>query len=367
MKIHLLSFFLAMFCISSVSSVQAQNPKKIFKEAEKAKRSKDFKLAISKYSKVIDLDSGNEVAYVYRAYCYEQTDALNLAANDYLAAFNISGEEDDLSFKAALLYFDIKAYDDALKCADYTIGIYSMHLEALALKAEIQLEQKEYEAAYKTASIGLDAGKTTQLIYLKGVTAATLGYYEEAEKLFKKVLFKENEHYQATVWFAYVLIQQNEVKNAKKQLDKAHKINPEYPQFYKVRAGYFEAIADETSAMNDYERYLKLCPEDFEVQYKLADRFVATTDYENAIQYYTSVLNKNSTEYKARYERAKCYQSLVQNEQAIMDYEALVADAENISEAKDMVHDAELQLFELKKMSSMPGVGIEIPVVQKEK
>ena len=165
----------------------------------------------------------------------------------------------------------------------------------------------------------------------------------------------------AYVALAEVQIEQEKYDEALGSINIAIDKNKSNTNAYYVRSKIHFARQQFPEAINDLSTLLAIDPKN-EMAYNLRDTYYQKlSQQQNAINDYTQAILLNDQNYKAYYKRAQSYESVADYKNAVKDYESLMKLSPYDENAKRMMKEANLRLYELNREEDAPTLVISSP------
>ncbi len=223
-----------------------------FNRGEAQRLSNAFEAAIAEYTRALDLDPADVLAYDNRGHSY-------FALGDYEQAIADYGRAIDLEPAAIRYndrgnaYFELSLYDQAI--ADYTTALDHNPDYGLVYnnRGNTYFALSDYAAAMEDYTAAIDHDPNNALLYVnRGNTHFELGDYTQAIADYTTAL----EH------------------------------NPDYATAYNNRANTYRRLEDYDLAFADYAQAIDRDPSFALPHWGLADTYYALEDYDQALQAY---------------------------------------------------------------------------------
>ncbi len=352
----LISIFLA---ISSQSF--AQKAKSFFKTGEDFVETENHTDAIKQFTKAIELESDYTDAYVARAISYEALGDLPNAALDYNRLTAIEPKESEFPFNLGRIYFDLGKYEESIDPLNKAIELDKKLMAAIQIRSIALVKIGKYQAALADCNRAISLQKNALNYYNHGVVSDSLKDYETAEYDFTRAIHFELKGESAYIALAEVRIKRDKLDEALEASNKAIEKNEENESAYFVRSKVFFLKKDFPNAINDLSKILALNSKYEQAYFQRGIYYQKLSQHQNAINDFTQGLMIDENNHKAYFQRASSYESIANYGNAIKDYESLRRLSPYDDNAKKMLEDTKVRLYELNREELAPKVKIISP------
>ncbi len=343
-------------------NLHAQNAKKFFKTGEDFVEAENYKDAIDQFNKAIELDSDFEDAYLERAKAKEKLGDLKEAAEDYKRLAAIDAGESEYFFNWGRIYYQLEMYKECLDPLNKAINEDKKYHKALQIRSKAYIRLDSFTMAIRDCNLAIDIEKKNpENYYNRAVAYDSLNEYALAEADLKQAIDYEMAGEMAHVALAEVQIEQEKYDEALASINTAIDKNKSNTNAYYVRSKIHFARKQFPEAINDLSTLLAIDPKN-EMAYNQRGMYYQTlSQQQNAINDYTQALLINKENYKSYYKRAQSYEAIADYGNAVKDYESLMKLSPYDENAKRMMKEANLRLFELNREEDAPTVTIINP------
>jgi len=356
---------IALFLIASVTAF-SQAYFQDFKKGETAYKAEDFKVAITHFSKVVELKSDYDKAYNYRGLCYEQTKEYEKAIADFKEASVIKPKNADYHSNLGRAYYHAKKYTEAVASLTIAIERDKKLMEAYHYKVYSHIALNQYPAAVETGEAAVVKEKSGVSYYDLGVAQDSLMKYKEAAYSFGRAKFYSPKMTEAYIGLAFSNMKMGNFPIAIEAIDKALSIEPENINALIVRSEINLADRNPQKAVDDISKIISYKPNNKVYYMKRGQMYEELGQDQNAIADYSKALTIDNKDYFIYYTRAKVYEKVSDFKSAIKDYEALKTLDPYDGRALKLYDDAKKRLYELNKESNNPKIEMIAPVSPKE-
>lgn len=318
------AYILILLPFMIAASVQAQSAKQYFKAGEDFAKAENYTDAIAQYNKALELDPDYEKAYIQRANVYSISGEHKNAAEDYDRALVFEEKDAELFYLSGNEWH---LYGDnllALERLSMAIQLKGNYLDAYRVRWAANMALLKYEEAlvdakrcqklkdderayynlavvYEHLEMFYEAGEAYRKSLQKNskVVATHFSYaqllyrqenYEAAGNELKQVLQLETQHLEAILLQSQVLSALGKYLEASETLSMASVQYPNEPLIYIYRGDIHSKINQQAYAIIEYSKAIELEPEKAEIYYKRGGAYEAIRDYENALEDYEKLL-----------------------------------------------------------------------------
>ena len=344
-----------------------QNAKKYYKTGEKFKLAKEYKSAIDQYTLSIQLDPALSSAYLSRAACYEKTDSLNKALEDYrkLKALKVSKKNYSYYIDAATLCYRFELYDEGIDFLKNVLDLPKLKKDAYTLQTKIKIAQKLYDDAISSANTAIEIEDNSILHFLKATAYERKENLDNAEKEYILSVSKNSKNIEALTALAYLQLRVDKLDDAFKNAGKLISIDDKNKDGYYIRSQVYVKKMDYPNAINDISRTIMMYPDDKNLFFIRGTYYQNFTQHQNAINDFNKAILLDENYLEAYYKRAYSYEQIANYEKAIGDYKKLLALSGDDKNADELMKEAKQKLFELNKESNKPQIVITEPTPDK--
>ncbi len=331
----------------------------------------DYERALKYLEKAIQIDPTLSKPYVYLGNIYYDQGDLDSAIFYYKKAYELSPGDQDISWllkraervkevgKEAYDYFEKgrafflnKDYVEAAYYLEQAVGINPSYLEAFVLLGKTYIELDDLENAKKAflkaqelAPLNYEIkflldkvenqikyGKEAYDAFDKGYNLYKEGNLDEALSYFRQAIEKNPNYDMAHDYLARIYYQLGKLDEYRKEREEMAKLatSPQEKADIYYFTGYeFFSLKKYDIAKQEFEKALTVYPGHVKAAFFIAEIYYSLKEYENAITYYTKVIdNPQGKEYqdKALYGRAWSYFFLKEYKKEISDLVRLITD-----------------------------------------
>ncbi|MFO7657719.1 MAG: tetratricopeptide repeat protein [Bacteroidales bacterium] len=358
MKKYLL---LSLFLVCLPLQMFPQNAKQFFKAGMNFKESNNHKDAIEQFTTAISLDPDYTDAYLERAYAYEYTNQLNLAAEDLKRALVFETKTPEIYYNAARICHKTENYQEAATLLEKALELRNKYIEAYQLQVNVMLKLNKAQEAQLAARKALALKDNDLNHYLMGQVAEKMNNLNLAEEEYGKAIARNKKFIEAYIALGSLRTKLNKHDEAITDCNTAISLNPNNTEAYLVRSRVYVKKLDYPRAIDDISRNILLKPDDKEMYFIRGGYYQEFTQHQNAINDFTKVILLDDKFSEAYYKRAYSYEQIGNFKAAIKDYQVLTKLSEYDVTAKKLLDSANERLFELNRENNNPEITVNDP------
>jgi tetratricopeptide (TPR) repeat protein len=361
-KRKIFGLLLMSFVLVAVTDLKAQTAKKYFKTGEDFVEAENYEDAILQFTKAIELESDFEDAYLERAKANEKLAKFEEAAEDYNRLTAIEPKESEYFYNEGRLYFQLEEFQESIKPLSAAIDLDKKYHAAIQLRSKSYIKLDSFRTAIFDCNLAIELEKKDpENYYNRAVAYDSINNHVQAENDLKQAIEYELAGEMAYVALAEVQIEQEKYDEALASINTAIDKNKGNTNAYYVRSKIHFARKQFPEAINDLSTLLAIDPKNEMAYNQRGNYYQKLSQQQNAINDYTQAILLNEANYKAYYKRAQSYESIADYKNAVKDYESLMKLSPYDENAKRMMKEANLRLFELNREENAPTLTIISP------
>ena len=253
-----------LFFVGILQSIMAQTANDWYKKGNDFYEKKDFKSAISSYTKALELNPQNEDFFYKRGRCYFELNKTQQAFEDFTLGIKINAFSSKIYLYRGLIFLNAKMYDEAntdLTMAINYAKVDSIRSHALTARGALRQGKHDMQGAYEDYTKAL-IHDSLNLMTLNNLATVLddLNKKEEAINTLNKIIKMDSTFFGAYLNMAFQLTQAGKYKEAGPYFDKAISIAPKEPYNYNNRGYNKFKQGDIEGALKDINYSLKLDP-----------------------------------------------------------------------------------------------------------
>jgi tetratricopeptide (TPR) repeat protein len=286
---------------------------------------------------------------------YEQQSDFKNAASDYESLSEAFPKEYIYAYKAAYFNFKSGSFQQAVQLTDLAAELAPVNAEIQALRAKCYFALQKYKIALEASDKAISLSPVPENYYLRGLIHKELQNYTRAEPDFRECIKLKPDFTDAIVQHAFILNVLNKPDEALSDLNTAIKQDNKNKEAYLLRSELSFKKGDYNASISDLTKLISFAPEKKAFSMR-AMVYAQNSQYNEAIDDYSSVIKQEKNNIKALEGRAACYQKLNKKQEAIKDYTQVVSLIENKKEEKELLTRTKNNLFELKRENNAPVI-----------
>jgi tetratricopeptide (TPR) repeat protein len=319
MKSQLLILLFPLF----FSTAFAQSSNYYFESAFKKIESKDFRGAVSDYSKIINIDPKNVDAYEGRGKVKGLLGDYEGSLSDFSTAIKINPSSIGPFYNRAITKATMEDFEGA--SADFSKVIQMDPANALAYSGRglIYFRKADYEASIADFNKAINIDSTNAFSFNnRSLSNMSLKDFTAAEKDLSKAISLNPVYYEAYYNRGTVFYNLNKFQEAISDYTKAIEINPSDPDSYQSRGVAKLALSDHPGAIADYTKAINLNPKSALLYFNRGNSFLVLEDFEKAKEDYSMAIYLNTN-------LAEAYQNRGIVKKRLSDFDGALNDFSN--------------------------------------
>lgn len=359
--------FLAIIMIAFAYSSYAQSSKSLYKTGVAFAKSHNYTDAINVFTRAIELSPEMTKAYVARGKSYEMLDSLPLARKDFVRASALEPEEEEYYYFAASISLKMEDYEEAVVYADNALKLKKKYLEVANVKTVSLYRLDKMGLAEVAGVYAFDIKKNYDTYYNLGLIYLAQKKLTVAQQYFQLAHDKNDEKIGALIAMAQTYFDQSRYDECANVTFQALQIDPTSKEALWLRASAYAKNHRYQDAINDLSQITVYHPnEDYinDIYLKRAQIYYDFNQYMNAVNDYSIVIRKDSSNAEAYFGRAKAYEVIQQVEPATADYEMLESMGLEGDKYKVLLAVTSARLFDLKREDVEPEIFVEEPTAR---
>ena len=243
--------------------------------------------ALTHFIKAAELTPLNAGVQFNLGNSYKANNALKNAEASYLKAITLAPNHMPSYNNIGNIYLVYKDYDTAISYFKKAIELAPDTVDILINLAECYKFKGEYQVAimHYNKIISLDATITSVFLDL-ALCEKLIGNIDEAIKIFEVVITQDPDNIDAHNNFGNLLMEAAEYEAAISHFEKAIEINSEFSVPYNNLSKLYKELGQFDKAVSLLEDAHETMPKSIDILYYLADAFIASGDYKEALETY---------------------------------------------------------------------------------
>ncbi len=230
--------------------------------------------AILELRSAIQLDAKYAEARYQLGLLYLEKGEARKASGELIRASDLDEDNLDASLKAAQFYLLSRQKDDSRKKIEHILSKDPNHRDALALLANLELIDGNYEAASKALhTIGNELDSSDQLQNIKGRIHAAQEQWDDAEEAFTKAITVNDTNIANYQILLRLYEQRKQREKAKSLIDQMVVKFPENTKPHLLLAGFYRSTGQQKLVAKELQKVVELSPDNPNSWLQLADFF----------------------------------------------------------------------------------------------
>ncbi|WP_419547741.1 tetratricopeptide repeat protein [Microcystis sp.] len=293
-----------------------------------------YELALSDYSKAIDINPNYADAYNNRGNLYKDLQKYDLALSDYSKAIDINPNDALAYNNRGNLYYNQQKYELALSDYSKAIDINPNLAEAYYNRGVLYDDQRKYDLALSDYSKAIDINPNYAMAYYnRGILYSDLQKYDLALSDYSKAI-DINPNY-ANAYYNRGLLYHNQQKYdlALADYNQAIELNRNFANAYVNRGILYSDLQKYDLALSDYSKAIDINPNHANAYYNRGLLYIDLQKYELALADWNKAIKINPNDADAYYNRGLLYHNQQKYELALDDYNQAIDINPNFAEA----------------------------------
>jgi tetratricopeptide (TPR) repeat protein len=352
---------ISLLFVSLCASTYAQKAKTYYKTAHEFLESKNYDDALTQFSKALEIEPDYIDAYMARGQIYEFKGELEKAKTDYERALTFETKSEELYYLAANINYKMAEYPESINKINQALTQNSKFLQAVQLQVKVYVALERYNDALLSANKALNLRYNAYNLYVRGTIYNLLNDNEAAEKDFDSAIKKNKSFQEAYIALAQLSMKMFKTDQALMNINQAIEIDAKNTEAYLVRSKINIESLKYAEAINDISKNIILEPENIEWYLVRGNYYLDYAQYQNAINDFNKAVSIDNKNADAYYKRAFAYEQVQNLPKAIADYQKLTELSEYDVNAKKLLDEANVRLFELNRESVPPTIAVKNP------
>ena len=342
--------------------VSAQSSKQYMKAGEEFLRKMNFDDAIEQFTKAIELDPDFDKAYIQRALAYIQLKDFEKAAIDFDRAIVFNEKDGELYYLSGNSYYQLGDNEMALERLNNAIDFKNNFLEAFQVRSLVLMDLRRYKEALDDCRKSLRMKEDEKGFYNLAMVYEKLEMYSEAEEAYRQSIEENPRVFETHFGLARLLYQTESFDDAGASVSQMLELDPGNLEGMLLQAQILAAQKDYPKAIEVLSLASIDNPEEGRIFINRGDYYIALNQPANAIVDYTKVIELDPGLADVYYKRAGAYEDVRDYQEALADYEKLLAMSKFDGTAQRLHERASLRMFELNREKNKPVVTLTDPV-----
>jgi tetratricopeptide (TPR) repeat protein len=293
-----------------------------------------YDLAITNFTKVINLNAMNTNAYIYRGLCYYGKRDYAVAMQDYNIAISIDPKNQIAYLNRGLAHYALKEYESSIPDFTKSISLNPAYISAYLNRGNAYYATAQYDLALQDYNKTIGATPNDPYAYtVRGMAYAAKKLNNLAITDYTKAISLNSTNADAFYYrgSAYFASQQYDV--AILDFTKAISLNANYVNAYNARGTAYTYKGLYDLAIQDYNTAISMAPSDVYGYYSRGYANYVRKEFDLAIQDYTSAIAINPNYTDAYNNRGLAYKSKGMYASAVNDFVKVISLNDSYSRA----------------------------------
>jgi tetratricopeptide (TPR) repeat protein len=277
--------------------------------------------SIQNYSKSIELNPNNSMAYNNRGLIYDQLGEYVLALQDLNKVIEITPQSAVAYVNRGAIYYSLEDYARAIQDLDQAIKINPQLGDSHYNLGLVYKNSGDYERAIRAFDKAAELNPQDMDVYnSRGMVYDLIGDYSRAIEDFDKAIELNPQfvdaYYNRGLEYYYL----KDYKHAIKDYDKVIELDPEYKFAYNNRGNAYYSLGDHKRAIQDFEKAIELDPQYAKAYNNRGTAYVNLGQYDRAIQDYDKAIEIDPQLTDAYKNRGQAFELIGKIAEAEADY-----------------------------------------------
>jgi tetratricopeptide (TPR) repeat protein len=249
-----------------------------------AAENKDQIEPIAEFTKIIEANPNDVLAWFARARCYQEVGQHDLAIDDYSRAIELDQTYPEAYNNCGAVYAEVGDYKTAIDYYDRAIVLDYQYAEPYNNRGVIYADQGDHKTAIANFDQAINLDPRFAVAYSnRGTSYAKQGDYKNAIANFDQAINLDPHFAIAYSNRGTSYAEQGDYKAALANFDQAINLNPSYSNAYFGRGSTYRALNQHETAIADYDRAIKADPKNGDAYYNRGYSRGALGDFKEAI------------------------------------------------------------------------------------
>jgi tetratricopeptide (TPR) repeat protein len=335
---------------------QAQETSKLYEQARKEFKAKEYRKAANTFSTVINQSSFYYEAYMYRGRCYHALQMDDSALTDFNSSIAKNNQYLTAYYYRGVYYFDMEKYQKAISDFDVVLKKKPDYSKALSYRGRsyealdkddlamadythaIKKGTKNYDLYYRRALLYkkqnklklavYDLGKVVELkpefqqaLSMRGIIEVQRGRYEQSLDDLNKAIALDVEDQLALEARAKAYFETDKLDLALVDYNRlVQHFHTRNTEIYLMRGRLFVSQGEYSKAQKDFSRILIIDPHNSEAAVEKAKVFMLKGHIQQSIPVSEMAIGFDEKNWEAYYVRGKAYYDLEKYPEALKDF-----------------------------------------------
>jgi tetratricopeptide (TPR) repeat protein len=358
-------FFLAsVITLLSVCSY-GQNARKYYKAGTEFVENLKYEDAVVQFTNAIGISPSDPDYYFARGLAYQKLSKFPEAAADYERTIVFDPKNIDATINLGIVNNKLGKFEEALILLNHASALDKRNSKIYPEKVISLIELKKFDQALKVSDTTLKLKETPMDYYYRGIIYTKLNNEVTAKSEFEKAIIKDRTLIIARLALADLLLSKNQAE-AMNQCNEVISLDDRNTEAYLLRSRIYKKNLDYPNAINDVSKNIMIDPSNPAFYFERGMYYQEFNQHSNAINDFSKYISLKPDDPDAYFARAKSYEEIMNYDKAIPDYEKITVLSEFNMEARKMLKDSKIRLYELNREKDPPEIAVITPVPVKD-
>lgn len=348
-------------------SVFGQNGKKFFKAGGEFAGNLKYEEAVAQFTSAIGVEPLNADYYSARANAYEKLNKFIEAYADYDKARVFKPKDVDVLVGMGRVCNKLNKFDEAMELLNQGSRLDKRNPLVYSEKVQTLMGLEKYDQALRASDTAILIKDEAMNFFYRGQIYVALNNDILGKRELEKAISKDRKLVEPHLELAELLIRNNDIKEAKNQINIVLEANDKNTDAYLARSDIFKKELDFPSAINDVSKAILINPSNPENYMRRGLLYQEFSQHSNAINDFSKYITLKSDNPDVFFSRAKSYEETQNLPKAMEDYTKITVLSEFNMKAFKMFKEAQVRLYELSRETVAPEVSVVSPTPVNER
>ena len=338
-----------------------QKGKKFYKAGNEFSENMKYEDALVQFSSAIGVEPSNPDYYQARGKAYEKLGKYVEARTDFEKAIVFAPKDVNVLISMGSVCNKLQEYDKALQYLNRATGIDKRNPTAYPEKLISLIGLERYDQALRASDTAIIIKDTPMNYYYRGIIYSKLNNELFAKRELEKAISKNKKLVEPRLALAELLLKENDSEGALSQCNEILKNDDRNTAAYLMRSKVHRKNLDYPGAINDISKNILIEPDNPEFYLFRGKCYQEFNQHTNAINDFSKYISLNPNNPDAFFTRAKSYEEIMNYDKAMDDYNKITVLSEFNQEARKLLKEAQVRLYELNREAVAPEITVLSP------
>jgi len=340
-----------------------QNAKKYYKAGTDFVLGMKYEDAIAQFTSAIGIEPSEPAYYIARGEAYKILKNYVEAKSDFEKAIVFAPKDPEVYVMMGEVCNKMGNFDQALVYLNHASDLDKRNKNVYPEKVITLIGLVKLDQALKVSDTAIIIGNTPMDYFSRGVIYKKLGNDLMAKKEFEKSISKDKKIAEPRLALAEILITSNPAE-AMSQCNEVLKNSEFNTDAYLMRSRVYMRNLDYPNAINDLSKNILIDPSYAAFYLYRGNAYQGFNQHANAINDYSKYISLKPDDPDAFFARAKSYEEILNFDKALEDYQKITVLSEFDMNARKMLKEAQVRLYELNREKIAPEISLvsHVPV-----